>query len=223
MLKLDVLPCGWGSHLLELLLIGPSMLLGGPGWWRLSAPRRGHARWDCGHPKHRAVLRSHTETHDRGLSKVETVQFEVFVVRRLLCSLSLIRVFYITSRVRTWRIRIFVRSADLQTWERNSGQWVGNFSCQNVVHRGLVAVESPHTSVYVGFHKGVDLRLRQVELLLQSQTRCLLALQVLHDRLELRTGAAVLGTLHAGEPASRGRLRSASVATHWLKFPCKMR
>lgn len=210
LLKLDALPGGCKvicrlSHLFELLLVGPSMLLGRAGWRRLCAPRRGHARRHSGHRGHRAALRRRTETHDRGLPEVATVHFKVFLVLHLLYSLT--HVLPISSHVRTWRsgrIRFSVRSADLEMRERNSGQGVCNLCSQNVLHGALVAVESPHASVYVGLHKGVHVCLRQGDLLLQSQTRCLLALQVLHDRLELRARAAVLGTLHAGEERGGG-------------------
>lgn len=181
------------------------MLLGRTGGRRLCAPRRGRARRHSGRPRHGAALRRRTETHGRGLSEVAAVHFQVFLVLHLLCTLT--HVLAVSSHTRAWRcgrIRLSVRSADLQMRERNSGQGVGNVCPQNVLHGALVAVESPHASVYVRLHKGVHVCLRQADLLLQSQTRCLLALQGLHHCLELRAGSAVLGTLHAGDLAWRG-------------------
>lgn len=86
------------------------------------------------------------------------------------------------------RVAVTVGSKYLHVWKRQ----VGNFVVQGTSHRRLVVAESQSLLVYMGLNHGAEvfLCLRLPHFLLQSQTRCLLPLQVLHDHLQLHAAAA---------------------------------
>lgn len=199
------------SYLLELLLIRPFVVLGlGMCRWRLCAA--GEGRRDSGHEVHRCALWRQTGSLERGLSVLVVVQLDIvfalllFIHDSVLIRVILLLVPLLVVAARSGGVPVFVGSADLHVWERHSGGRVGNSGGQGASHRRLVVAESQSLLVYLGLYHGAEifLCLRLSELLLQGQPRCLLPLQVLHDRLELHAAAAGLVGLGAGERAVGG-------------------
>ena len=195
-------------YLSELLLIGPLVVLVGLVMrrWRLCTAGGSDGPWYSCHVMHRGAVRRQAGSLERCLSPLVVDRAGiVFALLLFIYDLMFVYVIFLLTPLLTVaarsRVAVIVGSKYLYVWEHHSGGQVGNFVVQGTSHRLLVVAESQSLLVYMGLDHGakVFLCLRLPHFLLQSQTRCLLPLQVLHDHLQLHAAAAGRVWLSAGE------------------------